>query len=594
MNPMEGIHRRPLILLIVFVFVLIALTYGNTLHAPFNFDDSTVIKTEIEPSGDKYFQFTSPKYRHLFYLSFAVNYAQGKLDPFGYHLFNISLHFFTTLVVFFISYITIQRGTDWARQGAGSIAALTTLAFALSPVHTETVTYISGRSSGLSGFFYFSTLLLFILANFRDRSGTSRVFCYLLSILFFVAAVLSKEISLTLPAVLLLYDFCFMKGEQWSPRKNRYLYFYFPLLALGIFSFFKILFLKTLILEWTGKIDLNYALQQTRIIGHAIYLLLFPIGLTLDYDFPDAFFPHPALRAWPLLLMALLLIAIAKYFPKALKISLFGALWFLLTLSPTNSFLPRLDLLSERNLYLPSFGIFLMMAALAYWLLFSYGATLRKIVVACLLVIFALHTTLLVKRNATYRSNIVLWEDTVKKAPGKSRAWQNLSHYYLMELNYAKAFDSIQGLMRSNPTDDYLSQAHSKLGVIHNRKGNFTSAIASYEEAIRRNPSAGVNPLNLGGIYMKQGNFSKAKDAYEIAEQLFKNQPPFSAVPRNLYLNKAFILFQMGMYEQAETAARIYLSRDPESSYAHSLLGNIYLALGEKAEAEQEFTRAGK
>jgi protein O-mannosyl-transferase len=587
---MEGIRRRPLTLLIVFIFVLIALTYGNTLHAPFNFDDSMVIKTEIAQDGEKYFQPFPPKYRHLFYLSFALNYAQGKLDPFSYHLLNISLHFFTTLVVFFISYITLQRGTDWGTHAATTIATITTIFFAISPVHTETVTYISGRSSGLSGFFYFSTLLLFMLANFREKSVTPRAFCYLFSVVFFFAAVLSKEISLTFPALILLYDFCFMKGEQWSSRKSRCLYFYLPVGVLGALALFQVGFMKALVLEWAYKIDPNYALQQSRIIGHAIYLLLFPIGLTLDYDFPDTFFPSAALSAWPLLLMALLVIGVAKYFPKALKISLFGALWFLFTIAPTNSFLPRLDLLSERNLYVPSFGIFLLMAAFIYSI--SQGERFRKIGLAISVVILAFQVTLSIERNTTYRSNIVLWEDTVKKAPGKTRAWQNLSHYYLMELNYAKAFDSIQGLIRSNPTDHYLSQAHSKLGIIHRRQGNNSSAIASYEEAIRLDPSTGVNYLNLGGLYIKQGKFPEAITAYENAERLFKNSSP--TIPSKLYLNKAFLLFQLGLYKEAETAARTYLNRGPKTSYAHTLLGNILLTLGKQPEAEREYAKASQ
>lgn len=158
---MEELSRRQVMAFCAMLLALISAAYANTLHSPFNFDDSMVIKTEIAQSGEQYFEPYPPRYRHLFYLSFAINYAQGKLDPFGYHLFNISLHVLTTLIIFFISYITIQRGTDW-RQHAAHIAMITTLFFALSPVHTETVTYISGQASGLAGLFYFSYLPVFV------------------------------------------------------------------------------------------------------------------------------------------------------------------------------------------------------------------------------------------------------------------------------------------------------------------------------------------------------------------------------------------------------------------------------------------------
>ncbi|MEK9629554.1 MAG: tetratricopeptide repeat protein [Nitrospinota bacterium] len=576
---MEGIDRKPLALFFISIFFLLVLSYGDTLHHPFNFDDSLILKTEITPTGDKYFQ--SPlQYRHLFYLSFALNYDLGKTDPQGYHVLNISFHFLTTLLVFFISWSTFSRGLDYNPKKAAAIAGITTLFFAISPVHTETVTYISGRATGLAGFFFLLALLFFILANFREKTLTSRVILFLLSALFFFAAVLSKETSLTLPAIMLLYDYCFMNGEKWFPRKNRLLYFYLPAGSVGALALFQTGFMKSLILEWAQKMDFNYALQQTRIIGHAIHLLLFPIGLTLDYDFPDSFFPHPVLTAWPLLLIAVLLWGTSKYFPNSKRIIIFGVAWFLLTLAPTNSFLPRLDLLSERNLYLPSFGLFFIGAfALGHSFLFSGKTILKKTGTACLIAILSFQAFLLIERNGDYRSNIILWEDTVKKAPGKTRAWQNLSHYYLIELNYEKTLEAIQGLMRSNPSDKYLSQAHSKLGVIHSRQGQHASAIASYEKAIQLDPSTPVNHLNLGGLYIKQGKFKEAKTAYDNAERLFKNQVPPSPLPPTVYLNKAFILFNLGSFHPAKSAIETYLIHNPESQYTQTLLGNINLAL---------------
>ena len=590
---MEELSRRQIVAFCFLLLLLISTSYANTLQSPLNFDDRLVIKTEIAQSGKQYFDFFPPRYRHLFYLSLAINYSQGKLNPLGYHLFNISLHFLTTLTVFLISYITIKRGTGWGRY-AVPITVITTLFFTLNPVHSETVTYISGRASGLSGMFYFSSLLFFMLGSFRERAAGSRVFCYLVSVPFFVAAVLSKEISFTLPAIILLYDFCFMRGDRWSPRKTRLLYFYFPLFVCAALSIFKVLFMKSMIVEWWQKIDFDYALQQARIIGHGIHLLLFPIGLTFDYHFPDAFFPHPALRAWPILLLVGLMAGVIKYFPKAGKMVCFGVLWFILTIAPTNSFLPRLDLLSERNLYIPSFGIFFLMASIGVPFFLSQGSKLRNIGGVCFATVLIFHATLLIDRNATYRSNIAIWEDVVQKAPGKTRAWNNLSHYYLKESNYEKAFESLQGLMQSNPSTHYLAYAQSKLGIIYSRWGDLPKAIVAYEEGIRLDPFAPINPLNLGGVYARQGNLLKAKETYEQAERLFKSDPSWRNVPPNLYLMKAHILFKLGLFEQAETTANIYLNLAPGSSSGHALRGKIYAAMGKNAKARREFSKVVK
>lgn len=528
---------------------IIAIAYGNTLNSPLNFDDSLVLKTEIAQAGEKYFDLSSPRYRHLFYLSLAINYSLGKLNPFVYHLLNISLHFLTSLVIFFISYLTVKRGTAWAPQAA-PVAVMTTLFFALSPVHTETVTYISGRSSGLAGFFYFSSLLFFILGSSRDFTRVSRSVWYLLSGIFFGGAVLTKEISLTLPILILLYDFCFIEGDSWSSRKNRCMFFYFPLLiCTGLGSFL----MKAMILDWLQKIDFNYALDQTRIIGHGLYLLLFPIGLTFDYDFPEGFFPHRLLKPWPILLLGLFLAGAVKYFPKYAKFIFFCVFWFLITISPTNSFMPRLDLLSERNLYIPSFGIFFLLSTvfIHFYRGLKFNTVSRKICLAGLIAILISHSTLVLERNLEYGSNTALWEDTVKKAPRKTRAWHNLSHFYLMELNYEKAFEALQGMIKSSPSNQYLAYAQSKLGTIYSRKGNYKGAITAYKKGIELDPTAPINHLNLGGVFVRQGNFLQALKEYETAEQLFKKNPVSKNIPSSFYRNKAQIL-QMMRQNQAQ------------------------------------------
>jgi protein O-mannosyl-transferase len=433
-----------------------------------------------------------------------------------------------------------------------------------------------------------------MLGSFSERGVGSQLLCYLVSLGCFIASVLSKEISLTLPAMVLLYDFCFMNGDRWSLRKTRFLFFYLPLLACGAFSILKVLYMKSMIVDWWQKIDLDYALQQARIVGHGIYLLLLPIGLTFDYDFPNGFFPHPVLRAWPVLLIILLIAGVAKYYPKGTKMVTFCVLWYLLTIAPTNSFLPRLDLLSERNLYIPSFGVFLLVAFFATTMFHAQDSIHRKISISCLLMALAFQITLLFDRNVVYQSNTLLWEDTVKKAPGKTRAWQNLSHYYLMDSNYDKAYDSLQGLLRSNPSKKFLSSAQSKLGILYSRKGNLPQAIAAFEEGARLDPSAPISQLNLGGLYSKQGKFFKAKAAYEKAETLFKSNLSYSNIPPNLYLNKAHILFRMGLFEQAETAVNTLLRMAPESRSGHQMLENIYTALGKTAEASREFSKAKK
>ena len=165
--PESSSTGKRFLLLILGLLLLILLTYGNTLSSPFNYDDEVVIRHEIASSGDRFYQLYPPQYRHLFYLSLAANYDWGQLNPEGYHLFNLTLHFFTAVTVLLIVFFTLDRGTPVGRKAAISISCIAAFLFALNPVHAETVTYISARATGMAALFYFLSLLFFILGSLK-------------------------------------------------------------------------------------------------------------------------------------------------------------------------------------------------------------------------------------------------------------------------------------------------------------------------------------------------------------------------------------------------------------------------------------------
>jgi len=153
--------------------------------------------------------------------------------------------------------------------------------------------------------------------------------------------------------------------------------------------------------------------------------LLLPHALNIDPDLPVFSGWAPALLPEALLLVTLLaagFLGIKKRSPAG-----FGVLWFFLHLVPTNSFIPRLDVANERQLYLASWGLFLALATGADFLRERWGA--RWITVTFAVLVIALGA-LTVSRNAVYRSEIALWEDTVRKSPGKARVRNNLGYAY--------------------------------------------------------------------------------------------------------------------------------------------------------------------
>jgi len=581
------------LLLIPGLFLLILLTYGNTVFSPFNYDDEVVIRSEIASSGGRFYQLYPPQYRHLFYLSLSVNYSWGQLKPEGYHLFNLALHFFTSVTVLLIIFFTLDRGTPVGRKAAVFISGMTAFLFALNPVHTETVTYISARATGMAAWFYLLSLLFFILGSLKkSRLRFFFPIYYLFSLIAFLSAVLSKETALTLPAIILLYDLFFMQGDCWESFKKRIFYYYLPILTGVVFILILSPSLLSTIMAWLPRLDLNYAASQTAVIAYSAKLLFFPVNLTFDYDFNPRFFATGTALILGVFLVLVLVYATLKTMPKGARLFWFSVIWFLITLSPTNSFLPRTDLLSERNLYLPSFGLILLTAVLIWTVIVSLrnrSAVLRFSVLFSLITVLILYSALLIQRNSVYRSNILLWEDTVKKSPGKLRALHNLSHFYLSEKDYQKAFVPLKKLAASRASPFYRSIAHNNLGNIYTQFENPVQAEKEFRQAISADPTIPTGYFNLASLHASRGQFRLAKMEYDKAEERYKIYRWGYPTPPELAFNKAKVHRKLGMYKEAEKDVLTYLQRVPGSGEGRLFLGQIYAVTGRNALAIDTF-----
>src|SRR3989304_3996234 len=138
-------YRTPLLILLLAAAVFAV--YSNILHAPFVFDDRMYIVENGEIRGLSGLWPLSGT-RYVAYLSFALNYSLGGLDPFGYHLVNIVIHIFNSILVYSLVALTFRtpllKGSTEARPNLPFFAgALSAFIFAMHPVQTEAVTYIS-------------------------------------------------------------------------------------------------------------------------------------------------------------------------------------------------------------------------------------------------------------------------------------------------------------------------------------------------------------------------------------------------------------------------------------------------------------------
>ncbi len=569
---------------ILAILVLILIAYANTLFSPFNFDDQALLQHMNTSSN--YYNFWPVRYRHVIYFSFKLNQSLSELNPISYHLTNLLFHFLSSIAVLLIAFKTFSKSRQWESKAALGLSITAAFLFAFHPIHTEAITYLSGRASGIGAFFFLLALLFFIMGSERGRDLNIPLF-YSLALLAFGLALLSKETTLVFPLAAISYDLCFMRNENWRPFKGRLLFIYFPLFVfIGAFLFFTPM-ISDLVFSWLGKINIDYALTQTRIIGYALNIFMFPINLTFDYDFP----PHWAeLRFIPATIWFFVLFAFIKNFRKVSPVATFALLWFLITLSPTNSFLPRTDLLSERNLYLPSLGPIFLIAYVFYYLFSrSSEGRLSKQGMTLLVILFLILGSLLITRNSVYRTNILLWEDTYKKSPSDLKVLHNLSHFYLEDKRYQQALVPLLRLSRSVADDFYRAFAHSNLGSIYTQSGNFERAENEFHKAIELEPTLPLGYLNLGTYYASRGEFRQAREEFLRARKRYTLYKWGYPMPIELDLNLARVNLQLQSFTEAEKYTRQYLQGVPGSPEGLLLLGRIYQEKGEIKLAEETY-----
>ena len=581
--------RVKLFFSILAILALILIAYANTLLSPFNFDDQALLQNIALSGPDRYNSVWPVQYRHLFYLSFSINHSIGGLNPLSYHLTNLLFHFLSSVTVLLIVFKTVSKNTQWESKAVLGLSITTALLFALNPLHTEAVTYLSGRASGIGGFFYLLALLFFIIGSEKNRNPTTTVpLFYFLTLLAFGFALLSKETTLTFPLAVILYDRCFMRNENWRPFKSRLFFIYLPLFSLV--GAFLILApgLRNMTADWIGRIDIDYALAQASVLAYALKLCIFPINLTFDYDFPVHWLAYS--RFVSVMIWLAIVFAVIKNFRRVSPVLTFALLWFLITLSPTNSLLPRADLLSERNLYLPSLGFTFLIACGFYHLFFIKGS-LSKPGLVLLLTLFLMMGSLLITRNSVYRSNIHLWEDTYEKSPADLKVLHNLSHFYLEDKRYQQALVPLLRLSRSMAGDFYRAFAYSNLGSIYTQNGNFEKAEKEFHKAIELEPTLPLGYLNLGTYHASRGEFNQARTEFLRAREryiIFKWGYP---MPVELDLNLARVNLQLKSFTEAEKYIRQYLQRVPGSLEGLLLLGKIYQEKGEMELAEKAYLK---
>ena len=572
-------------LLLLVLAVTLFLIYANGLNTPFQSDDERHVFLNLEIDNPAYYlnpeklTSTALQYRQISLLTFALNYKWGQENPFGYHLFNVLIHICTVILVFIIVSLTIKNATEWGEKGASTIAIITALLFGLHPVQTETVTYISGRPGGMAALFFLLSLLMFILGGLKNSSRNIPSFIFhTLSLFTFFVALLCKETALTLPVILLFYDLYFMKGENWKAFRYRIgFYMLFP--AITILIYLQTPHAFVVIGGLLEKVKFSLIWIQLGILKIPIKLFFFPINLTFEHDIRTQVMWGTLLTSI-LGLAVTLFVVIKKFYLKSAILS-FSILWFLITLAPSNSIMPRINLFSERNLYLPYFGLCLFFAVIIYLIFFKDARNNFLWGVSLVLLIGISFSSLVVKRNQAYATPSSLWADTFKKNPNKLSAGKTLSIHYLMEEKYPNALKTLNDLLKINPG---LYDVHQNMGLAFKYLGDMTNAEIKFKDAISIKPQAPEAHYNLASLYGSLGKHIEASKEFDISAKLFIGH--VNGPPHQFYLDKARTHNQAGItyinskkYEKALQQFEKSVKQNPKLLEARFNLAKLLLEL---------------
>lgn len=523
--------------------ILTVLVYGHTLHYSFHFDDYYFITENLNIRDitdiKAVWQSLAKPSRFLGMLSFALNYHFHGAEVTGYHLVNIFIHVVNGLLVYWFCRMTMALGPRAVRRP--EVAALFAAAlFVVHPVNTQAVTYIAQRFAAMATLFYLAAFCLYIRGRQSSRTKP-RVSWFTAAAACAVAGMFTKQIVLTLPVMILLYEFCFLRRGRrlqlrwWQVVVFAALFFLVPTLQSWDFSRLFDVAIASRSHEGDKLTWYTYMLTQFRVVPVYLRLMVFPVGQTLDYDFPASvsLWQHGTWAG------AVLVAAVFGFGVRRLRrdpLTGFGICWFYITMGLESTFIPIYQVIFEHRCYLPSVGFVLAAAIVADRV---FRCPRRQ--AAALAVIVAVMAWTAHQRNTVWESEATLWRDIMRKAPQKVRPYIHLGVAHLMKGEYDEALKILDAGIAIR--QDNYRLFHNR-GLVYEMQGHLKEAMWNYSKAIELNGKSAVSLTNRAGLFTQINRFDLAWNDYVAA---IKADPDYG----NAYLGRGNLLYRSKRYEEA-------------------------------------------
>ncbi len=564
------------------LFVLIGIlliAYLNTLQNTFVYDDVFTItdnyfirdwKNFFSLFTYDYFQSSGEvTYRPVVTLSYFIDYSIWHLNPAGFHLTNILLHMMNGVLV----YILLSTfGKD------KTIPFLASILFVLHPILTEAVNGISYREDLLATTFFLGAMLLFMKSKIQNPKSKIAHYLYPLSLFSYLLALCSKEIAITLPLMVFLFDWIF--GDRSKKKNNVIRYYSGFIIVSGFYLFLRFVWLHNPAekqLQYPDNSFLTNLLTMPKILCSYIKLLFFPISFNAEYII--SYIKTPVTGAFILSMIFLSVTGVIIYrFYNHSKHLFFFLLWFFITLAPTMNIIPIANIMAERYLYLPSVGFCAILACTVTGIWRYTRVVSITFLILLLIIPYSLFT---IARNRIWRDAFTFWSKTVEDSPNSSRAHNNLGMIYHQEGRTDAAIREFQTALAIESDPEY----HHNLGMAYQRKGRREEALQEYYRVLAVNPQSALTHNNMGNIFIDKGNIDEGILRFREAIRLKPNY-------YDAHYNLGLAYFKKGLLDASIDEFKRAISYEPDHAEAHCCLGTAYANKGLFDEAIMEIEEA--
>jgi len=486
-------NRLTLALLALLVFVSYTNSFGNGFVSD---DIAGFLKNEN--IGKFSSIFSGPMHFSLsaFFQFFA--YHIGGLHPFTFRIINIFFHLGCVILIYLLIALSMKK----------QIALVAAALFAVHPILTESVSWISGGLYSMYAFFFLLSFLFYLFSKSNQK------YLYY-SILFFVLSILSSEKALVLFLVFLLYELAFGSVKyNWK----KILPFFSISLVLLIVYVAKIGYRTAAIESQTYQSSggmYNPLVQIPVAIGSYLKLIFWPAKLTLYQT--EMIFSQGQYIIFVIITLIFLGAIAWGYFKN--KTIFFWLLFFVITLLPTLTPLKISWIVAERYVYLGTLGIIVCVAMLfdSFIKLNENGKMVGYFALVLIVASLSVRTII---RNKDWKNEDTLWLATAQVAPSGQQIHNNLGDVYARQGNMQKAIEEFKKAIKINPN---YADAYHNLANTYQQMGQLDAAVENYQKALSINPNLWQSYQNLAAIYFNQGQYDLAleniKKALEIDPQ---------------------------------------------------------------------------